>query len=734
MRLSVLWRVLLGCGFVALLCMAGMAVAAGPARAPRRVVAFRAVSSSRGLGVRSSHRGGGRRMRHHHRRRRPGVARHPSRRGKGAARGRVRRERRAFRRLTARGARSPLVASGTQVLLGGEQLVAARRAQLASPAVVSAREQSATQFEGLSPTMAKTVFGEDYGAVAQRPAGGPPVLSEGWRATGFPSDFAMSLDLGEGLKGVVESLQPIALEGSDGQRHGLDLSLQETQGGFEPVFGLVPVRLPARSGEGASLLGSGVSLTPVTEGGTPLGGSGAVDHAGVFYGDTEDEQAGVRDLSMFAKPTTDGFEWFDVIYSARSPEHFFFRVGLPAGDSLAQDSRGNVLVVREGETIVSFPAPQARDAEGTPVGTTVGLNGDVIEVSVPRKTGSVTYPLLLDPEGKEDTTLLPSLKPAWAKAASNEALFEISEFSDSSGQYAALLPKGATKATEWVAYRYKTQGESKIFALYTVTEERDYLTGTETLLESYAPSGARENWGLLANNGETTKFETLICAIEKVEKCAPSQGANENMVEFIKRVLAEGAGGFEDRIYAATVYISQEKPPSVTFNATSQKIQVKEPNGEVVERENVLYPGSKGWIGPHSSTAFEMTAEDLGIGVSFAVADGNTWSREVFLKNEGLCKGVQCPKTYVGKYTYYTITPGFTKPMPSGEYEIQGRAEDEAKLAGEKHVMVAWTRLRRSRSNWWGCLRATSSAKVPIRSRLTRRTAKRAKRAPVSRR
>jgi streptogramin lyase len=585
---------------------------------------------------------------------------------------------------------APLVSSGAQESSGGSP----------GPSAASIREQSSTAYESLSPQAAETVFGEASAGVVDHPAGGPPPLAEGEKSLGFSSDYAESVDLGPSPSGrgevhaVVESILPMALETEAGKFTPLDLGLREVAGGFAAVFGLVPVRIPARAQEGASLGDSGVSLTPVTEAGSPLAGGGVVDHSGVFYGDTEDEGAGVVDLSSFVKPTVGGFEWFDVLFSARSPEHLYFKVGLPEGASLTVDGSGNVQVVKEGKAIVSIPKPEASDAEGTPVATTVSLAGDVIEVSVPRKAGSVMYPIVLDPETLEDTTLLPYLHPNWVACASSqcplgkEANFEVTEFSDETGQYAAMLQKGAIKASEWVAYQYKTQGKSKIFALEAETKERDLFTETETLFEFYAPGEVRQNWGLLVNNGETERFTRLLCAVENVNTCEASQGSNENMVEFVKRVLAEGAGGFEDRLYSATVFVSQEEAPTVTFNTTSQEIQVKEPDGTIVERENILYPGSKGWIGPHSSTAFEMTAKDLGIGVSFAVADGNTWSREVFLKNEGLCKGVQCPQQYVGKYTYYTTTPGFTSPMPSGEYEIQGRAEDEVKLVGETHVKV----------------------------------------------
>jgi hypothetical protein len=213
------------------------------------------------------------------------------------------------------------VASGTQVLLGGEQLRAAQKARLTDPANVTAREQSSTAYEGLSPQAAGTALQEAIPDVVDNSDGGPPPLAEGQKATGFPSDYAMSIS-GPGMQAVVESLVPLALEGSDGKRTPLDLSLHKAEGGFQPAVGFAPVRLGRNAGEGATLLDSGVSLTPVTEGGAVLSAGGAIDHASsVFYGDTEDEQAGVRDLSMLAKPTVGGFELFSVLFSQRSPEH-----------------------------------------------------------------------------------------------------------------------------------------------------------------------------------------------------------------------------------------------------------------------------------------------------------------------------------------------------------------------------------------------------------------------------
>ena len=591
----------------------------------------------------------------------------------------------------AAGAMSPLVLPGVQTLSGSGD--AGESSQAPSGGSSGVRERSATAYEGLSSQAAESKLGELDPGVVGVSTGGPPPLAEGQKAIGYPSDYAMSVELGGEAGGVrhalVESAVPMALETGNGVHTPLDLGLREAGGGFEPSFGLTPVRLPLHLGEGAEATNTEVSLTPVTEQGSVLEGSGVIDHAGVFYGGTEDATAGSQDLSMFAKPTVGGFEFFSVLFSERSPGDLYFRVGLPHGATLEELRPTEVRVESSGQTLATIGAPDAHDAEGAlvPISMSV-VSSDTLKIDVPRKAGQFEYPLTVDPE-YTDGTFLPYLNPAWKLNLSEGGSFKLGEYG---GGSLDLVDDGPIKNKEWGAYQYQTQGKSKIYKLEAETKERDYFTETETLLEAYAPNGTQENWGLLADNTETAKFSAAICAI-KTESCLPSQGANNNMVEWVKRVLTEGAGGFEDELYRADVWISQEEAPTVHFNTESPKIAIKEPDGTVVERENILYPGSKGWIGPFSSTAFEMIAGDPGVGVSLAAADGGTggklWSRETFLMStEKDCQGVQCPEEFKGKYTYFTNTPGFTSQLPSGEYSIQGRAEDALKLTEETHVTV----------------------------------------------
>jgi hypothetical protein len=321
--------------------------------------------------------------------------------------------------------RSSVTASGAKIISGSQAAPAGAPSegptQPGGPTPSEARAKSSTEFENLAPQAAEATLQEKYPQMVDNPSGGPPALAEGQTATGYPSDYSMSVDAGGGKHALVESITPIALETENGGHKPLDLGLHETEGGFQPAAGLAHVRLGRDASEGASLVDRGVSLTPVSEQGAPLGGHGTVDHAGVFYGGMANPQAGVQDLGMLAKPTTEGFEWYSTLFSARSPEHLFFKVGLPEGATLEQGESREVRVMREGQAIAIVSAFSAQDAEGTPVPVTMSLSSaDTIELTVARKAGQFRYPLIVDPT-MDDTTFLAYLSPAWVSCASGAA-------------------------------------------------------------------------------------------------------------------------------------------------------------------------------------------------------------------------------------------------------------------------------------------------------------------------
>ena len=158
---------------------------------------------------------------------------------------------------------SPLVVPEAQSLLGGQGTTEAEEVRRNSPEAVLAREESQTKYEGLSAEEAVKLAGEVFPEVMDRPAGGLPQLPAGQTITGYPEDDAAQVDFGEGKRGVIESTEPIAVEGSSGQRVPVDLGLVEAGGGFQPVTPVVGVLIPKRLSEGVGIPGIGVSLTPV---------------------------------------------------------------------------------------------------------------------------------------------------------------------------------------------------------------------------------------------------------------------------------------------------------------------------------------------------------------------------------------------------------------------------------------------------------------------------------------
>ncbi len=246
---------------------------------------------------------------------------------------------------------SPLVIPGSPT--EGEQAHAAEEAERSSPEAVAEREASTTKFENLGEAQAREEDATAFPKLIDEPAGGPPKLPAGQSITGFLSDTAAAISLGNGQAGVVESVVPMALETSPGRRTPVDLGLNEVGGAFEPKTPFVPVQIAKRLGEGVMLGSTGVSLTPVGAQGSSLGGSeGVVDGASVLYANTQ------TDADTVVKPTIAGFEADTTLRSIESPRELYFRVGLPAGARLIQEeSTGAAKVVKEGVAIATIPRP-----------------------------------------------------------------------------------------------------------------------------------------------------------------------------------------------------------------------------------------------------------------------------------------------------------------------------------------------------------------------------------------
>lgn len=377
----------------------------------------------------------------------------------------------------------PLVTSGSP--MQGEQVQAAREATLDNPNVVAEREASRTKFEGLDVEEASKVAGEAFPATIEDPAGGPPTLPVGESIVGYPWDDVAQVDLPEGRHGLIESMAPIAVEASPGQRIPIDLSLNEVGGVFEPKTAAVRVSIPKRLGSGVSLAGTGVSLTPIDAQGSSLSGSeGKVDGATVFFANTQ------TDADTIVKATTLGFETDTLLRSELSSRQLSFRVGLPSGATLKQatDGGGSAQVVDEGAVIATVLAPSAEDAAGTPVPVSMSVSGDTVTIAVDSSSGEYEFPIAVDPVIDEQLT--GESKPTrWKFGPYGAAHFTSSGWKGSEGL--TLQSSGTYKPTEKGYLYYEAQGESKITEAWLELSGKN--TGNiETLLQMAHLNGSEE--------------------------------------------------------------------------------------------------------------------------------------------------------------------------------------------------------------------------------------------------
>lgn len=595
----------------------------------------------------------------------------------------------------------PLVIPGAELLFGG-QVAMAERARWASPEAVIARQESTTRFADLGTAQAASVVRRTFGGLVDEPAGGAPKLPAGGRLVGFAGAKVARAVLPGGKRAVIESLEPMAIPTASGHLEPVNLTLRNSGSAFTPVASSVAVTIPEALSNGVRALRSGVSLTPVGAGGRVLRESGApLQGVSVLYANTQ------RDTDTLAKPTDRGFELDTIMRSADSPHKLYYRVGLPRGAGLVQRrSSGPIEVISDGVTLGMVMPPTAVDAAGASVPVMMDLKGDLLTVTVVATAGEYEDPIVIDPEyaTAEDRSLTGGVFPVERyKGGTNWLPFFSAAFSEehtykksySCGgesywceQSWYIEPTREYNASEFAGLSYTTQGESTIYNLEMWVEGENEPSQTTTEVEyRYGPKREGLDNHVTLSSGikqERYKFGPLSMTSGYFHN--PLETPRNNEVRIMDYTTKhESIYGFWTWIWAARVYVAQEENkhpeaeptsacPQCGFNTGSATISGAE------NRANVLY-GSGSWLSP-SQGAYEVTAHDPGIGVSFAAVSGAGMSSERFIRNEdGACKGIQCPETYSGQLTYLPS-------MANGEDSIELFAEDAAGLYGYTYKTI----------------------------------------------
>jgi len=187
-----------------------------------------------------------------------------------------------------------------------------------------ARARSRAAFRGLAGAAARRAGREAFPEVlGPRPVGGLPLAAR-QRLVGYVGEMAALVDRpGGGPPALVESTLPLraAAEGEDAQP--IDLTLDREGEGYVPRRVPVGVRFPSRLGDGISLPGAGVRVTPAGGG----DGEGTSVDGRLWW------QNVATDTDFSVVPRFDGFETAHVLRSSDSPQELRLGLDLPAGDA-----------------------------------------------------------------------------------------------------------------------------------------------------------------------------------------------------------------------------------------------------------------------------------------------------------------------------------------------------------------------------------------------------------------
>jgi RHS repeat-associated protein len=557
----------------------------------------------------------------------------------------------------------------------GEQALAVAEARLATPDAVAAREESQAKYEGLDSEQAMKVASEAFPAVISDQGGGPPQLPAGEQITGYLTDDAARLALPENKRGVIESIAPMAIETSPGQRVPINLSLKNSGGAFSLAQPAVGLSIPTRLQEGVSLAGSDVSLTPVNGSGAPVGGSeGVIDGAVVFYGGVELGS----DVDVFVKPITAGFEEDALLRSVRSPQELAFRLGLPEGATVRQasDGSGVLEVIKEGQLLATVPLPSAEDAAGTPVPVSMSVSGTTVTLSVDAHAGEYEYPIEVDPTVEDKELLEAQPEGNWAFASTTKAITS-TEFCDPNcrgagfGIIHSYYAEGYEGGQD-AFWEYSTQGKSHIYALLAKTTV-GAASGIAVGMRIASPGRGKEGSEVSLTGGAT---EHWVCVVS----CSPEAVTEENKHNatfFEVYTLEKGSIDFNDYFeLGSSVDIEQELGPTVTgFDTTDELV-----NGE----QNALY-GNR-WASTTSGKwGLKASATDPGLGVSKEIWSSPNASKWGGSAQVAGCEGAQCNESVsVGS----TLKGKGTETLPEGEDTVEVKVEDPVGLTEKRSAKV----------------------------------------------
>ncbi len=296
------------------------------------------------------------------------------------------------------------------------------------------------------------------------------------------------------------------------------------------------------------------------------------------------------------------------------------------------------------------------------VPVTMSVQGDLLVLSVEKEAGQFEYPVLVDPEVKDEyVRRVNGHTSNWHFISSPGAqYFKGGEYYG--GIY--IEAKYQHSAEEWGLLAYRTQGESYITELKTLEGEAEMFERAH--VEAYM---------VILNSQEQEEApKTMLATGSLTGKKVSAKGSSGNGADYT--MVSTHAGETENsyvRVNKAAVTIAQEKGPEISVDTTHENVD----GG----KRNVFY-GAGGWLGPNSNSGFELHAKEHGIGVSYfniKAGLGETFFTEAdsLIENYECTGGVQCPLEVNKGY-------GYESQMPNGEDTLEAYVKNA--MGSEAHI------------------------------------------------
>ena len=491
-----------------------------------------------------------------------------------------------------------------------------------TPAQVAVVDASHSKYANLSDSQALAAVQSTEGSLLSTPDDAPARLPSGAQITSYLGDYAARVVLPDGQRVALESLLPLAAKSASGTIAPVDLSLASSGGGFAPVNVPVPVQIPSHLGDGVGFANGSLTLTPVDSSGDALSGAAGVASAdAVTYTNTQ------TDTDTVAKPLANGFEVLGVLRSPASPQELYYRLTLPAGESVQPDPQllDAFDVVRAGKAIAVLMAPDAHDALGNDIPVSMTVTGSILEVSLSESASTdYEYPITVDPTATDSEDDYES-DAGW-------------NFEDGSGT-TAFTPIGPPSGmVTWddgntytegnTAYwTYVTQGYSWVWSA-----EADLYQSSGTHMESTVAIGYQNSSGwqeAYPDGWHSGGYSTTLASCWDFDCDSDLGNSGEypgtSFAQIASYAYENGGTTYELLASSTDVYIAQSESPTVNACA--------------------LETGSSSWSNDPSNTYASFCASDPGTGISEVVLSspedsgwGGTYS--------GDCStAVQCTET-----------------------------------------------------------------------------------------